>query len=357
VKDVDSTSPDANTAEIRPEVADLLASAGFARDFSLHPIAGGRNNRVFRLETGGRRLLLKWYFSHPRDNRNRLQSEFSFYRFLWNRGVRVVPQPIAYLSGKQIALYDFVEGRRLSADEIGLRHIDATLDFYHAVNRHRADPDAAGLPLASEACFQIKDHLKCLGHRLASLEQIDPLTETHRAARDFVTNSLVPCSRMVLERAEKQADDWGIALDIELEITQRCLSPSDFGFHNAMIDGNKKVFFIDFEYAGWDDPAKLICDFFCQPEIPAPHEFLSAFTESVLSLMSRPDVHRRRVQLLLPVYQLKWCSILLNEFLPTGIARRQFGAGTVDRELLESQLEKARQSISQVSAWITEADY
>ena len=27
--------------------------------------------------------------------------------------------------------------------------------------------------------------------------------------------------------------------------------------------------FIDFEYAGWDDPSKLICDFFCQPAVKA----------------------------------------------------------------------------------------
>ena len=30
------------------------------------------------------------------------------------------------------------------------------------------------------------------------------------------------------------------------------LSPSDFGFHN-IISKNQKLYFIDFEYAGWDD--------------------------------------------------------------------------------------------------------
>ena len=40
---------------------------------------------------------------------------------------------------------------------------------------------------------------------------------------------------------------------------------SDFGFHNV-INKNNKLFFIDFEYAGLDDPIKLICDFYCQPD-------------------------------------------------------------------------------------------
>ena len=29
-----------------------------------------------------------------------------------------------------------------------------------------------------------------------------------------------------------------------------------------------RLWFIDFEYAGWDDPAKTVCDFFCQPGLP-----------------------------------------------------------------------------------------
>ena len=35
------------------------------------------------------------------------------------------------------------------------------------------------------------------------------------------------------------------------------LSPSDFGFHNIIIK-DKKCYFIDFEYSGFDDPHKLI---------------------------------------------------------------------------------------------------
>ena len=43
------------------------------------------------------------------------------------------------------------------------------------------------------------------------------------------------------------------------------MSPSDFGFHNV-IKKDDFLYFIDFEYAGLDDPVKLICDFYCQPD-------------------------------------------------------------------------------------------
>jgi thiamine kinase-like enzyme len=42
------------------------------------------------------------------------------------------------------------------------------------------------------------------------------------------------------------------------------VSPSDLGFHN-ILKYKKKLYFYDFEYAGLDDPIKLICDFFWHP--------------------------------------------------------------------------------------------
>jgi len=51
-----------------------------------------------------------------------------------------------------------------------------------------------------------------------------------------------------------------------LPADETCLSPSDFGFHNALVDPSGALSFLDFEYAGRDDPAKPVSDFFCQPK-------------------------------------------------------------------------------------------
>ena len=42
------------------------------------------------------------------------------------------------------------------------------------------------------------------------------------------------------------------------------LSPSDIGFHNTLKCRNK-IFFIDFEYFGLDDPIKITSDFIIHP--------------------------------------------------------------------------------------------
>src|SRR4029077_9202981 len=92
--------------------------------------------------------------------------------------------------------------------------------------------------------------------------------------RDFVTRDLLPGWRAVERELQARAAGRGIAIDARLPDEAVILSPSDFGFHNALVDGGR-VGFVDFEYAGRDDPAKLIGDFFNQVERPVPLRHLA----------------------------------------------------------------------------------
>ena len=53
--------------------------------------------------------------------------------------------------------------------------------------------------------------------------------------------------------------DQGMVPDV-IAPEERCISPSDFGLHNA-IRTAADIRFIDFEFAGWDDPAKALVNF------------------------------------------------------------------------------------------------
>jgi hypothetical protein len=129
-------------------------------------------------------------------------------------------------------------------------------------------------------------------------------------------------------------------------VEDRCLSPSDFGFHNTIRATDGHLCFIDFEYAGWDDPAKLVADFFCQPELPVPPRFFEEFAQVIARQTSNPELHLSRFRFLLPVYRLKWCCILLNEFLPAGAERRRFAYPTLsDQTRKEEQLQKVRSAL------------
>jgi hypothetical protein len=141
----------------------------------------------------------------------------------------------------------------------------------------------------------------------------------------------------------------GIAPDDEIGGDMRCLSPSDFGFHNALREPSGALRFVDFEYAGWDDPAKLVGDFFNQVQVPVPPALFGAFARRVAAQFADPERNLARYELLLPVYAMKWITIMLNDFLPEGGLRRSF-AGDASQVVArkQGQIVKARQAFARL---------
>lgn len=333
----------------REAVVALLAAVGLDGDVRIRPLAGGANNRVFRVEVAGRAVLLKFYFEHPEDPRDRLGAEFAFSRFAWESGISCLPRPLASDPRNRLALYEFVDGRPLRADEVTVEVVWAALDFYHQVNRNRDHPEARGLPDASEAGFSIAEHLAGVDRRLERLRRIEQSSPTDREAAAFVEGELGKAWREVAGAVRAGAAELGTALGAPLPAEERCVSPSDFGFHNAILEAEGRLRFIDFEYAGWDDPAKMVCDFFCQPALPVPLDHYAWFVDSVARGLPEPDRHRRRCALLLPVYQIKWCCIMLNDFVPVGRERRRFAGAARDLQARKAtQLRKARVALERV---------
>jgi thiamine kinase-like enzyme len=328
----------------------MMHQAGFRGPVALVPLSGGANNRVFRVESDSGTALLKAYFQHPDDPRDRLGTEFAFASFAWERGIRCIPQPLAYDCDHALGLYKFVAGRRLEPAEVGDAAVSQALAFYRALNQHRHHPQAHQLPPASEACFTIADHLATVERRLQRLERIDDTQPINRDAVRFIQHDLQAVWQTVHAAVASEVPSPGLALDTEVSPTDRCLSPSDFGFHNAILsDSDQQLRFLDFEYAGWDDPAKLVGDFFCQPAVPVPMAYVDQVTEVAAEYTTDPPAHRARFRRLLPVYQVKWCCIMLNDFLPAGSARRRFADTATDQEARKAQqLQKARVALQRI---------
>jgi Phosphotransferase enzyme family len=319
----------------------LLRAAGLEGGFSLRPLPGGANNRVFRVEREGCPALLKVYFQHPDDRRDRLGAEYSFCAFAWESGLHAVPRALARDAEHRLGLYEFIEGRKLLPSEVDQGTIGQVFAFLNDLNAHRHQPAAQALPAASEAYFTLAGHLDCIDRRLQVLGGISSLSEIDREAAAFVRDELVPAWRGVRGRVERQARALGVEPDAELTRADRRLSPSDFGFHNAIRTDGGRLRFIDFEYAGWDDLAKTVADFFCQVAVPVPTDYLPEVIETLAAGLSEPDRFRARVALLLPVYRVKWGCIVLNEFVRVGSSRRRF-AGTELETKKVTQLQNAR---------------
>jgi hypothetical protein len=166
----------------------------------------------------------------------------------------------------------------------------------------------------------------------------------------FLDHDFTPFLDEVARWSEARLNSAGMSSAEELDWTRRTLSPSDFGFHNALRQPDGPVIFLDFEYFGWDDPAKMIVDFLLHPAMDLSADLKRVFVSAILGRFGDWPALRARVESVYPLFGLKWCMIMLNEFLPDSFLRRQFAAtAPADRAALQhQQLEKARQMLGRI---------
>lgn len=322
-----------------------LSTAGVTGRVEIRLLPGGANNRVYRVDTDQGPLLGKVYFRHPGDLRDRLKTETAFLEYSRQLGLKCVPRLLASDPAGGAALMEFIPGRKLAPGAVTWARVAEAIAFFILLNQRPTAPAAGRLSEASEACFSLDAHLACVEKRLQRLRSLRGTTRADRDALRFIQSDLDPAWASVSRsiRSSARGAAWRISP------ADRCVSPSDFGFHNALRRPDGRLCFIDFEYAGWDDPAKTVCDFFCQPAVPVDRRHLDRFVDGISRGFHRPERLERRVLTLLPAYALKWCCILLNEFLPVSGARRKFASKEGNAEDRKAgQLAKAKAALKRL---------
>lgn len=328
--------------ELSVQLSDMLTRAGCAgKIHRITLLTSGGNNKAWRVDADAGSFLAKRYFRHDGDLRDRLSAEFEFARYAQACAPGLVARAIHSEPASGFSIFQFLSGQPVRAGEVGADEVLAAARFFAVLNGKNRQVDAAHLPTASEACFSIAEHLSLVRRRIDGLHEAVAQTKTGDAVIFVGDLSRYWQKLEASVIAASQAE--AIAVDLPLPPEDRCLSPSDFGFHNALRSEAEGIRFIDFEYAGWDDPAKMVGDFFAQLAVPVPVEFFGAFVDTALSGFMNKRALIRRAELLRPVYQVKWCCIALNVFLPVNLARRKFANPDLDETALkETQLAKAR---------------
>ena len=307
-----------------------------AQEIKLEPCTTGGNNRVYVATLDARKVVVKQYFRHPADKRDRLQAERAFLDYATRAGITSVPRVIACDVERGIGVYEFIEGRKLAAGEIDSASVREAAAFFLSLNDVACRTSARVLPPASEACFNISDHFAIVDSRLAKFDHVAANDDTGRAAHHFIGEL-----RVRWEAIKGEIGRADQARAFEADVPERCVSPSDFGFHNAIARPAGPLCFLDFEYAGWDDPARMICDFFLQVAVPVPPEFLPAMVTALAPLFGAPRVLAERVARLMLLYHVKWCCLLMGDLHPVTQSRRRFAGLSVDAGYIDGQLARA----------------
>jgi len=267
------------------EIKGFVEKNGIIPVDDIQQIKNGRNSQVYIIEQLNNKWIVKNYHRHANDERNRLENEFGFLTFLANNEMNIVAKPIAFDMVKNLGLFSYLPG--VLPKTIDGKYVDQACDFIKQINKTKFRKSAKGLPIASEACFSIISHINCVKKRVARLNKIIPSSPLQNDVSAFVQSSLVSSLNKITKYIYGKFSDK--KMQEYLMKGSQIISPSDFGFQNTIVDKGT-LYFLDFEYAGWDDPAKLICDFGCHPEIPIKDDYLQKFKDSFNSWLKNAEL-------------------------------------------------------------------
>jgi thiamine kinase-like enzyme len=319
---------------------DLLYKKNGERIITIQPLPGAFNSLVFRILTErGAQYLLKKYLIHKDDPRDRFSTEFFGLSFLWNNGIRAIPEPICSDRKQRIGVYRFIDGKKLKPEEISINDVYLAGDFLGRLHSLTKIEGAESQPIASEACFSLKAYIKCIEGRLRRLKTLPIKNNAFESLHLYLEGDFLPFFAETKEFVRQRATRHRIDINKELQKDEKTLSPSDFGFHNAIKCKDGSLVFVDFEYYGWDDPAKMIADFYLQPAIPVPYTYREAFFETVHQFLGEDVALVKRLPSVYILLALKWCLIMLNVFL------WQESKAEFNEEVCISQLKKAREKL------------
>ena len=309
-----------------PAVVTLAHSVLGGSEVKFSPVSGGANNRICHARGASGEVIIKAYHHSHADQRDRFAAEQRFYQL----GLPQTAKPLAWDAKNRLGAFTVIHGRKITEEEVTQDDVTQCIDWVCALQKL----EGAHVSAAADACLTLQEHVALVERRVQRLLDAE---SDHAAFKSFVADELAPLVQRITS-----------GIDIRQPPPPRILSPSDFGFHNALKDALGRLWFFDFEYAGWDDAAKLLCDFFCQPQVPVPTQYAEAFVNALQEITHDAGLPARFRQLL-PLHAAKWTCILLNEFLKPDADRRRF-AGLQDRR--DAQLEKARRMLQQSLSYL-----
>lgn len=304
----------------------------------LIPCRSGRNSRVYKVVCGNDTFALKSYPPKVSDPRDRFGTEIKTLKFYEANCNPHTSRLLTTDIPRGIALMEWIDGCLVNATSTD--DIDQAIDFI--ARTHAAESNGGEVfGLAAEPCLSGVDLDK---HLILRLEKFASVAQQEPELNYFLIHDL----SQVLEKSRAHAHS--ATFSTQLPQQKQSLIPADFGFHNAIKTASGKIFFIDFEYFGWDDPVRLAADFLLHPGTALDEESQDRFRRGMVNIFKADKKFEQRLLQLLPLYGIRWALILLNEFLPDRWQTRVFAGETASwEEIKTEQLEKARLALDKAA--------
>lgn len=277
---------------------------------TLEPLQGGINSQVFRCKAGRNWHVIKGFSSKLTSVNDRFNAEVEFLTYARLVAPEFVPKLVhADALGRSVVL-EYIEGERFQEGRPPSKEsVDQAIAFMKRLNEDCGVARQYVSGSAAEGFLRLTEHLENIDQRL-KLMDVEHVPDVSKGE----AQRLIDAARNRLSTLQDRTEHFlsqGHCEDT-LDQQERCVSPSDFGFHNAIRTATGVKFF-DFEFAGWDDPAKAIADFDLQPRVPVRPRVKAL--AKVLRRWKASHAHRYKV--LAPILELKWACIILGPLNPS----------------------------------------
>lgn len=263
----------------------------------------GINSSSWKVLTKKNKFFLKFYLKANNDKRDRLGTEFKFIELLAEGGLENFPKIILTNRKDNWTLFEWLEGNKVSRPT--LKDYEALILFVKSLQILKSFEKAKYIGDASEACFNLIDHQRLI---ITRLENIIKFTsgEEKKWLKIEVLESIKKCEK-TFEKYFSLSSSNSSYKGVKI------LSPSDIGFHN-ILKIKDKLYFHDFEYAGWDDPYKLIVDILIQPE-NVLNKNISLKVYKLIESSLNLNTNFELLKIYLILYRAKWVSIILKKII------------------------------------------
>ncbi len=293
-------------------------------------IHNGINSKVYKLKfQKNKKLILKIYPIEDNFISRRMRVENNSLKYLKNNNF-TVPGIFKSCFDFNCSFHEFQPGKKnIKATKL---LIDQCYDFIKKLSLLSKKTKINLFPKAKEACLNPNAICEQIEKKFNNLLKINNKPLNNFLLLEF-SDLFKKYSKITKSKLNKEFKK-------DISKSNRILSPSDFGLHNTISEKNK-LYFLDFEYFGWDDPIKLICDFFWHPGNNMSKKLKNRFLNKVINLFGKNYKNfKNKLYALLPLYGLRWCLIILNCFV-----NKNYKNKIIEKQ----QLKKAKKILNQVS--------
>lgn len=290
-------------------VKDIACSLGGTVALNVFPVDGGRNSRIYRVESNDNSFALKFFRADREGRKERFEAETTALAVFDECGIKETPRIIAKDRANNCVLMEWISGERV--ENYGPKEAKVLVSFIQKVHAIAHNEMRRGVRNATEACLNAGEIIRQINLRL---DRLDTARSANRELDGFICNEFKPALDEISVWSQEQYEHAGLNFDRNIAPEHRTLSVVDFGFHNVLRKQNE-FYFLDFEFFGWDDPVKLAADTLQHPGMALDGEMKQILFSGFMDIFEKDETFLSRFKSLYPLFGLKWSMIMLNQFV------------------------------------------